>query len=101
MMILEKGRENSIYFLINKFIFCQIVQFLKNKKYFLKTLAFLKNMGYNQIRCQAGVMELADVTDSKSVGATRAGSSPATGTKRAWTQFAFRLFLLLKVRYSR
>ena len=28
----------------------------------------------------AGVMELADVTDSKSVGATRAGSSPATGT---------------------
>ena len=25
-------------------------------------------------------MELADVTDSKSVGATRAGSSPATGT---------------------
>ncbi len=81
MMILEKGRENSIYFLLNKFIFCQIVQFLKNKKYFKKTLAFLKNMGYNQIRCQAGVMELADVTDSKSVGATRAGSSPATGTK--------------------
>ena len=27
-------------------------------------------------------MELADVTDSKSVGATRAGSSPATGTSR-------------------
>ena len=31
----------------------------------------------------ADVMELADVTDSKSVGLiTRAGSTPATGTKR-------------------
>ena len=29
----------------------------------------------------AGVMELADVLDSKSSGVTRAGSSPATGTK--------------------
>ena len=30
----------------------------------------------------AGVMELADVADSKSAGLnTRAGSSPATGTK--------------------
>ena len=28
-------------------------------------------------------MELADVTDSKSVGATRAGSSPATGTNQS------------------
>lgn len=33
------------------------------------------------LKC-AGMMELADVTDSKSVGATRAGSSPATGTKK-------------------
>ena len=33
---------------------------------------------------QAGVMELADVTDSKSVGLiTRAGSTPATGTTSA------------------
>ena len=33
-------------------------------------------------RIFAGVMELADVTDSKSVGLiTRAGSTPATGTK--------------------
>ena len=29
----------------------------------------------------AGVMELADVADSKSAGATRTGSSPVTGTK--------------------
>jgi hypothetical protein len=28
----------------------------------------------------AGVMELADVADSKSAGATRTGSSPVTGT---------------------
>ena len=33
---------------------------------------------------RAGVMELADVTDSKSVGLIpRAGSTPATGTKKA------------------
>ena len=34
------------------------------------------------------MMELADVTDSKSVGATRAGSSPATGTKAKTAGFA-------------
>ena len=33
----------------------------------------------------AGVMELADVTDSKSVGLiTRVGSSPTTGTRIQW-----------------
>ena len=33
----------------------------------------------------AGVMELADVTDSKSVGLiTRVGSSPTTGTRNQW-----------------
>ena len=33
----------------------------------------------------AGVMELADVTDSKSVGLiTRVGSSPTTGTMKHW-----------------
>lgn len=31
---------------------------------------------------RAGVMELVDVLDSKSSAARRAGSSPATGTKR-------------------
>ena len=37
---------------------------------------------------QAGVMELADVTDSKSVGLiTRAGSTPATGTTSEQTAF--------------
>lgn len=35
----------------------------------------------SQHRC-AGVMELVDVLDSKSSAARRAGSSPATGTKR-------------------
>ena len=35
-----------------------------------------------QLNIFAGVMELADVTDSKSVGLiTRAGSTPAAGTK--------------------
>ncbi len=33
-------------------------------------------------------MELADVTDSKSVGLiTRAGSTPATGTKKTLSRF--------------
>ena len=42
------------------------------------------NPGSAGVYCprHAGVMELADVTDSKSVGLiTRAGSTPATGTK--------------------
>lgn len=40
-------------------------------------------------------MELADVTDSKSVGATRAGSSPATGTKLSLGALCVRTFLFL------
>ena len=32
--------------------------------------------------CSAGVAELADAHDSKSCGAIRAGSSPATGIQR-------------------
>ncbi len=32
----------------------------------------------------AGVAELADAHDSKSCGAIRAGSSPATGIKTVW-----------------
>ena len=36
----------------------------------------------------AGVMELADVTDSKSVGLiTRVGSSPTTGTRIQWLAY--------------
>ena len=39
-------------------------------------------MSYDIIHSHAGVMELADVTDSKSVGLIpRAGSTPATGIK--------------------
>lgn len=36
----------------------------------------------------AGVMELADVADSKSAGATRTGSSPVTGTKNRQASFS-------------
>ncbi len=42
-------------------------------------------MRYNVCQCPtpAGVMELVDVTDSKSVGLIpRVGSSPTTGTKK-------------------
>ena len=41
-------------------------------------------------------MDLADVTDSKSVGATRVGSSPTTGTKEAWKLYAFQAFSFCK-----
>ena len=34
--------------------------------------------------CSAGVAELADAHDSKSCGAIRAGSSPATGIKKVF-----------------
>ena len=44
------------------------------------TLAFHVNVWYHSI-APAGVMELVDVTDSKSVGLIpRVGSSPTTGT---------------------
>ena len=44
------------------------------------TLAFCRKMWYHSIAF-AGVMELVDVTDSKSVGLIpRVGSSPTTGT---------------------
>ena len=44
-------------------------------------LTFLLAMVYN--KRHAGMMELADVTDSKSVGLiTRVGSSPTTGTMK-------------------
>ena len=44
------------------------------------TLAFSRDMWYHSI-ASAGVMELVDVTDSKSVGLIpRVGSSPTTGT---------------------
>ena len=42
----------------------------------------------------ARVMELVDVPDSKSGGATRAGSSPAPGTIRSNTDLYFIIFLL-------
>lgn len=45
------------------------------------SLAFFRQIGYTVYR-DAGVLELADEADSKSVGLiTRAGSTPATGTK--------------------
>ena len=45
-------------------------------------LEFVHRIGYNSIVLSAGVMELVDVTDSKSVGLIlRVGSSPTTGTK--------------------
>lgn len=39
-----------------------------NYDFFDFYLAFSKELGYNNTRCQAGVMELADVLDSKSSG---------------------------------
>ena len=46
------------------------------------TLAFPGNVWYHSI-APAGVMELVDVTDSKSVGLIpRVGSSPTTGTNK-------------------
>ena len=45
-------------------------------------LRFFRNCTINK-KHLAGVMELADVTDSKSVGLiTRVGSSPTTGTNK-------------------
>ena len=35
----------------------------------------------NPLRCNATVMELVDMTDSKSVAFGRGGSSPPSGTK--------------------
>ena len=61
-------------------------------------LALGRELCYNNPRRKslAGVMELADVTDSKSVGLIpRVGSSPTTGTKKdaSLTQwFNWRLF---------
>ncbi len=44
-------------------------------------------------------MELADVTDSKSVGLiTRAGSTPATGTKKSTVPFVERCFFMFRGR---
>ena len=46
-----------------------------------------------EIKSHAGVMELADVTDSKSVGLiTRVGSSPTTGTRNPSIYWGFTLF---------
>ena len=44
-------------------------------------LAFSRDLYYTRIHMYAGVLELVDEADSKSVGLiTRAGSTPATGT---------------------
>ena len=52
----------------------------EGRKFFL---AFFPGVWYsNQVLKNAGVLELVDEADSKSVGLiTRAGSTPATGTK--------------------
>lgn len=51
-----------------------------HRKSFGKMLDKCKNLSYNIKVLYAGVMELADVADSKSAGETRTGSSPVTGT---------------------
>ena len=52
-------------------------------------------MAGNSISPFAGVVKLADATDSKSVGETRAGSSPATGTTSSEKSFSELCFILL------
>ena len=55
-------------------------------------LAFFLNLYYT-VEVPAGVLELVDEADSKSVGLiTRAGSTPATGTIIAPKRYASELF---------
>ena len=56
---------------------------MKNRDFGLLASGFrIVRFNGQEIKSHAGVMELADVTDSKSVGLiTRVGSSPTTGTK--------------------
>ena len=58
-------------------------------------LAFSRDLYYTRIHMYAGVLELVDEADSKSVGLiTRAGSTPATGTIFAPKCHASEHFLL-------
>ena len=69
-------------------------------KIYFQILDIPRRNRYNNFRSEAipmpdaGVMELADVTDSKSVGLiTRVGSSPTAGTDRDRWQAAILVFL--------
>ena len=62
-------------------------------------LDFVRAIVYNKCR-RAGVLELADEADSKSVAARRVGSSPTTGTMASVLTAFERLLRTLAFLYS-